>query len=139
MFSLRYSIKSDWHFYLLIVAYGGLVGRMTLALWFGEGVNIYETYSSASDATEMLIDANYVYWSKTGFLFLSLFLVSLNFDYRFAVGVACSFWSISLISMFGGSLVLFAAAALGIVLVAIQVRRRGVIDVRRGTEESKQA
>jgi len=102
---------------------------MTVALWFGDGINVYATYSLAQTAEEMIVDANYVYWSKTGFLFLSMFLISLNFDYRFAVGFACSFWSVSLIAMFGASATLVVAACLAIALMALQVGRRQIFDV----------
>ena len=135
MLAFRYSPRKNWLFYLLVIAYGGLIGRMTIALWFGDGVNVYATYSSATNAAEMIIDANYVYWSKSSFLFLSMFLTALNFDYRFSVGFACSFWSLSLIAMFGVSLVLALAACVGIALIAVQFSRREIFDGSNSTHE----
>jgi hypothetical protein len=127
---LRYPLKTNWMFYLLIIAYAFLIVRMTFALWFGDGINIFATYSGAHTAEDMLVDANYVYWSKTCFLFLTMSLVALNVDFRFAIGLACSFWAISLTLMFGASWVLVIAATLGILLVALQLIRREVREAR---------
>ena len=121
---LRYRIQTDWAFYLLVIGYAYLIINMTLRLWFGEGINIFATYSAATTDAEMLIDANKVYWSKTCFLFLTLLLYALNFDYRFVVGVAAGFWSGSLILMFGTSPVLLAVALLGTALVIQQILRK---------------
>ena len=121
---LRYRIQTDWAFYLLVIGYAYLIINMTLRLWFGEGINIFATYSAATTDAEMLIDANKVYWSKTCFLFLTLLLYALNFDYRFVVGVAAGFWSGSLILMFGTSPILLAVALLGTALVIQQILRK---------------
>ncbi|NET33099.1 MAG: hypothetical protein F6K19_13940 [Cyanothece sp. SIO1E1] len=126
MKTLRYKIQTDWAFYLLLMGYAYLILNMTIRLWFGEGINIFATYSEAATDAEMLIDANRVYWSKTCFLFLTLLLYGLNFDYRFVVGVAASFWSSSLILMFGTSPVLISVAVLGAILVIQQILRKQI-------------
>lgn len=126
MKTLRYKIQTDWAFYLLLMGYAYLILNMTIRLWFGDGINIFATYSEATTDAEMLIDANKVYWSKTCFLFLTLLLYGLNFDYRFVVGVAASFWSSSLILMFGTSPVLISVAVLGAILVIQQILRRQI-------------
>lgn len=123
---LRYKIQTDWAFYLLIMGYAYLIFSMTIRLWFGEGINIFASYSAAATDMEMLIDANKVYWSKTCFLFLTLLLYTVNFDYRFVVGMAASFWSGSLILMFGTSPVLLAVALLGAILVTQQISRKQI-------------
>ncbi|MEL7339440.1 MAG: hypothetical protein AAGM67_03060, partial [Bacteroidota bacterium] len=79
-----------------------------------------------ASATEMLVDANKVYWSKTCFLFLTILLYALNFDYRFVAGVAASFWAASLILMFGASPVLLAVASVGLTLVIQQIVRKQI-------------
>jgi hypothetical protein len=127
---LRYSLRGNWLFYLLVTAYGVLIVRMTLSLWFGDGINIFASYSAASTASEMIVDANYVYWSKTCFLFMTLLLVSLRFDCRFAIGVACTFWATSLITMFGASTVLLVAGVLGVSIALLQVYRGEVMEAR---------
>ncbi|MEL6969027.1 MAG: hypothetical protein AAFO02_02565 [Bacteroidota bacterium] len=126
MKNLRYNIRTDWLFYLLVIGYAYLIVKMTFSLWFGGGVNIFATYSDAPTAAEMLVDANKVYWSKTCFLFLTIFLYALNFDYRFAAGCAASFWAGSLILMFGVNPVLLAVALVGVALVVQQVVRKQV-------------
>ncbi|MDI9244231.1 hypothetical protein [Marinobacter sp. CHS3-4] len=130
MIQLRYPFTRNWLFYLLVFAYAILIGRMTFALWLGDGINVFASYSSAVSAAPLVVDANYVYWSKTCFLFLTMLLVSLNIDYRFAVGSGCFFWATSLILMFGTSPVLLTSAILGLLIAGIQVKRREVLDAR---------
>lgn len=122
----RYKLRTDWAFYLLVIGYAYLILNMTFRLWFGEGINIYATYSKATSPSTMLFDANKIYWSKTCFLFLSILLYALNFDYRFAVGFAASFWSGSLMLMFGPSPILVMVALLGVVLIVQQSVRRQI-------------
>ena len=69
---LRYRLKSDWLFYLFIAAYAYSITAMTIRLWFGDGVNVFASYSDASVPAEVIVEANKVYWSKTWFLFGSL-------------------------------------------------------------------
>ncbi|MEM6536998.1 MAG: hypothetical protein AAF668_04640 [Pseudomonadota bacterium] len=126
----RYSLRTDWLFYLLIVSYAYLIGTMTEALWFGGGVNIFASYSDATTAEQMVVDANKVYWSKTSFLFLSMFLFGMNFDYRAALGIAASFWAGSLIYMFGPTPVLGVALLNAVGLIVLQTIR-GEIWTRR--------
>jgi len=126
MASLRYNIRTDWLFYLLVLGYGYLVLNMTAQLWFGEGVNVFASYSNASDPAEMIVDANKVYWSKTCFLFGTILLMALNFDFRAAAGIGATFWSVSLITIFGTSPTLIAVAVLGTALVAQQVWRKSM-------------
>ncbi|MEL6841880.1 MAG: hypothetical protein AAFP02_01595 [Bacteroidota bacterium] len=126
MKNLRYQIRTDWVFYLLVIGYTYLILNMSIRLWFGGGINIFATYSEATSATEMLVDANKVYWSKTCFLFLTILLYALNFDYRFVAGVAASFWAASLILMFGASPVLIAVASVGLMLVIQQIVRKQI-------------
>ncbi|HAA16369.1 MAG TPA: hypothetical protein DCE41_33560 [Cytophagales bacterium] len=132
MNKLRYSLRTDWLFYLLVLGYAYLIANMTLRLWFGGGVNIFASYSQAATAAEMLVDANKVYWSKTCFLFLTLLLYGLKFDYRFVAGFAASFWAISLILMFGPTPVLLLVGALGIALIVQQVIRKTVFSTTGG-------
>lgn len=121
---LRYSLKSDWAFYLLVLGYAYTLGRMTLALWFGDGVNIFATYSDAITPPEVLSDANKVYWSKSVYLFSTLFLIAINVDIRTAVGIAAILWSGSLILIFGVfSTAMGVAIGLGLILVFLQTRR----------------
>ena len=131
MKNLRYNLRTDWLFYLFVIAYAYLILNMTFRLWFGGGINIFASYSSASTPADMLIDANKVYWSKTCFLFLTLFLYSLNLDYRFVVGVAATFWAGSLIIMFGPTLVLISVAILGTALITQQVLRKQILSPPR--------
>lgn len=126
MNKLRYKIRTDWAFYLMVIGYLYLILNMTIRLWFGDGINIFATYSDAATAAEMLVDANKVYWSKTCFLFLTLFLYSLNFDYRFAAGFGATFWSISLVFMFGVSPVLIGVGLIGVTLLVQQILRKQV-------------
>ncbi len=123
---LRYSLKSGWLFYLLVLSYAYLVGTMTRDLWFGDGVNVFASYSGAENAAAMVVDANKVYWSKTSFLFLSLFLFALNFDYRAAVGLAACFWAGSLIFNFGPTPTLIASLAIGVGLLFQQALRNEI-------------
>ncbi len=126
MLKLRYSLRSNWLFYFLVVSYAYLVGSMTMNLWFGDGVNVFASYSATTDAGAMLVDANKVYWSKTSFLFLSLFLFALNFDYRTAIGIGATFWSGSLIFNFGATPVLIVAGMTGLGLVVQQIIRKEI-------------
>ena len=126
MLKLRYKLRTDWPFYALIIGYSYLILNMTIRLWFGEGINIFASYSEALTPAEMLMEANKVYWSKTSFLFLTLLLFSLNFDYRFVAGAAASFWAISLIIMFGASPMLIGVLLLGITLVMLQSVRKQI-------------
>ena len=126
MKNLRYHIRTDWLFYLLIIGYAYLILNMSFRLWFGDGINIFAGYSKAATAAEMFIDANKVYWSKTSFLFLTLLLYFLNFDYRFAAGIAASFWAGSLMLMFGPTLILVCVALLGLGLVVQQIVRKHI-------------
>ena len=123
---LRYSLKNDWVFYLLILSYGFLVARLTYTLWFGGGINLFASYSDSVSSEQMIANANIIYWSKTSFLYLTLLLFSLNFDYRFAVGVGCSFWAISLLVIFGVKPLLIVATIIGLALIAIQLVRKEV-------------
>lgn len=124
MISLRYKIRTDWLFYLLVLSYAYLVFKMTYALWFGGGINIFASYSDATSAPEMIVDANKVYWSKTCFLFGTLLLVGLNVDIRAAAGLGATFWSASLIAMFGASPTLIAALVIGLLLLGQQISRK---------------
>ncbi len=121
---LRYNIRTDWLFYLLVLGYAYLVFNMTARLWFGEGINIFATYSDAQSSAEMIVDANKVYWSKTCFLFGTIALVALNFDFRAAAGIGATFWAVSLIVVFGTSPVLIAVAILGVLLIGQQLWRK---------------
>lgn len=123
MVSLRYQIRTDWLFYLLVLSYAYLVCKMTFALWFGGGINIFASYSDAATASEMIVDANKVYWSKTCFLFGTLLLFGLNVDIRAAAGLGASFWATSLMVMFGTSPTLIAALVIGLLLVGQQIFR----------------
>ncbi|MEL7113279.1 MAG: hypothetical protein AAFZ74_12310 [Pseudomonadota bacterium] len=128
----RYSLKTDWAFYLIVVGYLYTLGRMTLALWFGDGVNIFATYSNAVAPPDVLLDANKVYWSKSLYLFSTLFLMALNVDIRAAVGIAAILWSASLILIFGAfSSAMGAALGLGIIVVALQVKRGEFVSHRQ--------
>lgn len=130
----RYSLKTDWAFYLIVLGYLYTLGRMTLALWFGDGVNIFATYSDASASSEVLLDANKVYWSKSLYLFSTLFLMAINVDIRAAVGIAAFLWASSLILMFGAfSPAMGVALGLGIFLVGLQIKRGEFFAQRRST------
>ena len=128
MRALRFDLRKDWLFYAFVVSYALLIGRMTIGLWFGDGINIFATYSPAVDATQMLMDANKIYWSKTCFLFGTLALFSLNIDYRFAVACGAAFWSASLIGMFTLTPILGVTLAGALALCVQQVWRRQVLD-----------
>ena len=123
---LRYGLKTDWLFYFFVVSYAYLVGSMTMELWFGDGVNVFASYSDATDPAMMVVDANKVYWSKTSFLFLTLFLFALNFDYRTAAGIGASFWAGSLIYNFGITPVLAVSFLTGVGLIAQQIMRNEI-------------
>ena len=120
---LRYPLSTDWPLYLLILAYTTLIVRMTYGLWFGDGINIFASYSDATDPAQVILDANKVYWSKTCFLFGTLLLVALNVDFRAAVGATALFWAGSLTLMFGTSVTLLATLVLGALLLGLQVYR----------------
>jgi hypothetical protein len=124
MFKFRYSFSRDWLFYILVIGYGCLVTSMTAKLWFGDGVNIFAAYSDATEAAKFIVDANKVYWAKTNFLFASILLYALNFDYRAAVGLGVTLWSIVLIVMFESSPVILVSLVTGIALVAQQAWRK---------------
>ena len=78
MQKLLNNIRTDWLFYFLVLGYLYLVASMTVQLWFGDGVNIFASYSTPTTPAEILLDANKVYWSKTSFLFLTLLLLAFN-------------------------------------------------------------
>lgn len=121
MIKLRYNIWTNWPFYLLVLGYVYLVFNMTYALWFGDGVNIFASYSEPTTSAAILLDANKVYWSKTSFLFLTLFLYSFGLDYRFVAGVGATFWASSLIIMFGPTGTLLFTLVIGIILIGQQL------------------
>lgn len=121
---LRYPLSTDWPLYLFILAYASLIARMTYGLWFGDGINIFASYSAPVDPAAAILDANKVYWSKTCFLFGLLALMGLNADFRAAVGLAALFWAGSLIVMFGPTFTLVVTVVLGLLLLAMQIRRR---------------
>lgn len=124
---LRYPLKSDWPFYLLVLGYLYTIGRMTFALWFGDGVNIFATYSDAAALEAVVLDANKVYWAKSGFLFSALFLIALNLDVRAAFGLAGTFWAMAIIVIFGAtSIPVIASLVNGLVLIALQIYRQQV-------------
>jgi|GEM_PF-2793130 len=127
---LRYPIRSDWPFYLLVFSYGFMIINMTVPLWFGDGVNIFATYSTAATEAEMIVDANKVYWSKTCFLFGTLLLMWLNVDIRAAAGLAAMFWAGSLTLVFGANTTIMGAGALGTLLVALQLWRGALFSPR---------
>ena len=121
---IRYPLKTDWAFYLIVIGYLYTLGRMTIALWFGDGVNIFATYSDAVAPPDVLLDANKVYWSKSLYLFSTLLLMALNVDIRAAVGIAAILWTGSLILIFGAfSSAMAAALILGIIVVVLQIMR----------------
>jgi hypothetical protein len=125
---LRYSIGGNWICYLFLASYAYLVTNMTLALWFGDGVNIFASYAEAPT----LRDANEVYWFKTCFLIGVLLLTTLRFDFRVAAGLGAMFWAGSLIYNFGLTQNLIIAAVLG-TLVVIQQVWRGEVFVEAET------
>lgn len=126
MLKPRYSLRTDWPLYLFLLSYGYLIANMTYGLWFGDGVNIFASYSDATDPAQVIIDANRVYWSKTCFLFGTLLLVGLNVDFRAAVGLGGLFWAGSLMLMFGATTNLFVALILGAILLGLQIWRNDV-------------
>ena len=127
---MRYSLKTDWLFYLFLAGYAYLILNMTIRLWFGDGINIFATYSDATLPAQAIVDANKVYWSKTCFLFGTLLLTGIGLDFRVAAGTAASFWSISLILMFGASSTLIATLLIGVALVALQMKRREILAIK---------
>ena len=131
---MRYSLKTDWLFYLFLASYAYLILNMTIRLWFGDGINIFATYSDAATPAQVILDANKVYWSKTCFLFGTLLLTGLGLDIRAAAGTAATFWSASLIIMFGASVNLVFALIIGAALVLLQIKRREIVARRSGTE-----
>lgn len=120
---LRYTLRTDWLFYLLVVAYAYSIGAMTFRLWFGDGVNIFASYSDATAMSDVILDHNKVYWAKTSFLFSSIFLFALNFDYRAAVGIAAAIWGGALITIFGPTPPVVFILTNGVLLVALQTWR----------------
>ncbi|MEO1041500.1 MAG: hypothetical protein AAFX52_04350 [Pseudomonadota bacterium] len=96
---------------------------MTVSLWFGGGVNIFASYSDATALPEVVLDANKVYWAKSSFLFITLALLGLNFNFRAASGISATFWATSLIVIFGPTPPLLTIFTLGVLLIAQQVRR----------------
>ena len=123
---LRYKIQKDWLFYLFVISYLYVIGNMTIRLWFGGGINIFANYSDVATAAEMIVDANYVYWSKTTFLFLTIFLYAMNVDYRLASGIGSTFWAVSLILMFSVTPTLIGSLVLGTLLIAQQIWRKQI-------------
>lgn len=121
---MRYPLKSDWLYYLFLLSYAYLIINMTTQLWFGDGINVFATYSDAALPAQMVVDANKVYWSKTCFLFGILLLVGLNVDFRAAAGLGGMFWSVSLILGFGASPNLIGAFVMGFLLVVLQIWRK---------------
>ncbi len=131
MTGLRYNIRTDWLFYLLVAGYAYLIVNMTFKLWFAGGINVFASYSTAVTATEMLVDANKDYWSKTCFLFGILLLMGLNVDFRAAAGFGAVFWSGSLIAIFSLNPILMTVLVLGALVVGQQIRRKEVFSERR--------
>ncbi|MEM9723930.1 MAG: hypothetical protein AAF909_00515 [Pseudomonadota bacterium] len=129
---LRYSLLSDWPFYTLLASYAYLVGSMTVALWFGGGVNIFASYTDTIDGPAFVLDANKVYWAKTIFLFSSIALFGFNFDYRAAAGLGAVIWATALILMYGATPVLAVALINGLVLVALQIWRGALFGGSQG-------
>ncbi|MEM1142713.1 MAG: hypothetical protein AAGI88_09025 [Pseudomonadota bacterium] len=125
--TLRFDIKKDWLLYLFVANYALLIGRMTLGLWSSEGINIFSSYSLAPDAAQMVLDANKIYWSKTCFLFGTLFLFALNFDFRFAFGVAAVFWAGSLSLMFAPTPILLVTLLGAAALCGQQIWRKQIL------------
>ncbi|MEM9285949.1 MAG: hypothetical protein AAGA39_08695 [Pseudomonadota bacterium] len=126
MTGLVHHMRANGLFYLLVLSYSYLVITMTSRLWFGDGVNIFATYTDAQTLNQVVLDANKVYWSKTSFLFLTLFFLALRLDHRLAAGMGATFWSSSLILMFGPSLTLMGAFTIGALLVVQQVSTRRI-------------
>ncbi|MEM6914297.1 MAG: hypothetical protein AAF511_10010 [Pseudomonadota bacterium] len=124
MAGLNTYLQRNWLFFIFLASYGYAITSMTMGLWFGDGVNIFASYSSASTLPEVIIDANKVYWAKTSFLFLTLLLLGLNLNARAAAGLGATFWSTSLIVMFGPTPTLVFTLALGVLLIAQQIRRK---------------
>ncbi|MEO1658397.1 MAG: hypothetical protein AAFR65_11805 [Pseudomonadota bacterium] len=130
MVGLVNHIRANGIFYVLVMSYGYLIYNMPSALWFGDGVNIFATYSDAQGLSEVVLDANKVYWSKTCFLFLTLLLLALSFDFRAAAGIGAVFWASSLILMFGASTTLIGVLILGGLLILQQVLKGKVFAQR---------
>jgi len=61
MFKNRYPFRSDWPFYLFLVSYGYLIFNMTYSFYFGNGVNIFASFSDAANLNPVILDANKVY------------------------------------------------------------------------------
>ncbi|MEM7637802.1 MAG: hypothetical protein AAF269_01970 [Pseudomonadota bacterium] len=126
MLGLRYRLKTDWLFYLFIAAYAYSIMAMTIRLWFGDGVNVFASYSDASVPAEVIVEANKVYWSKTWFLFGSLLLMGFNVDIRAAFGSAAIFWAGSLMLIFSiATPNLIFILVVGVALVIQQIVRKG--------------
>lgn len=126
MLKLRYPIRENVFFYLLLLSYAYLVISMTYALWFGGGVNIFASYSEPTTTAGIILDANKVYWSKTTFLFSTILLYALNLDYRLVAGLGMTFWAGSLIIMFGPTTTLVVGVLIGTCLIAQQIWGREI-------------
>lgn len=120
---LRYPLKTDWPIYLLILAYATLIVRMTHGLWFGDGINVFASYSTPTDPAQVILDANKVYWSKTCFLFGTMLLIGFRVDFRAAVSLAALFWAGSLMLMFGLTFTLGFTLVLAALIFGLQVYR----------------
>ncbi|MEM8861888.1 MAG: hypothetical protein AAGD96_26495 [Chloroflexota bacterium] len=132
---LRYKIQKDWLFYLFVISYLYIVGRMTFQLWFGSGVNIFASYSEVATAAELIVDANYVYWSKSTFLFLTIFLYAMNVDYRMAAGIGATFWALSLILMFSVTPTLIGSLLISVPLIVQQIWRKQIFQTQLSDEQ----
>ncbi|MEM9652293.1 MAG: hypothetical protein AAGA65_09375 [Actinomycetota bacterium] len=133
MLRTTYNPRTDWLFYLVVASYAYLIISMTYGLWFGDGVNVFASYHD--DPT--LVEANEVYWSKTTFLFLTLLLAGIGFDYRFAVGFGATFWAASLTLMFGATPTLVFVLLLGTGLLVQQAARRQIFIAKDSTQRGE--
>ena len=120
---LRYNLKTDFLFYLLVVAYAYAIGTMTFRLWYGDGVNIFASYSDATLLSDVILDHNKVYWAKTSFLFSTIFLFAFRFDYRAALGIGAMIWGGALIALFDPTPPVLFMFANGALLTALQAWR----------------
>ncbi|MEM1236228.1 MAG: hypothetical protein AAGI10_04595 [Pseudomonadota bacterium] len=120
---LRYPLSTDWPFYALLLAYAYLIVRMTSGLWFGDGINIFASYSDTTDPAQFIVDANKVYWAKTCFLFGLLLMMALNVDFRAAAGIGAFYWAVFLMLMFGATPTLAGSVVLGVLTFGLQIYR----------------
>lgn len=134
MRGLRYSLRTDWLFYLFLASYAYLIINMTVRLWLGGGVNIFASYSDAVTSAQFIADANKIYWSKSCFLFGTLLLIGLNISFRAAFGLGATFWAGSLILMFGISPNVLGALILGMLIVIQQMRRGAFFSPARAAD-----